>query len=63
MIACWSGYNLNCGLYNKDVRKISGEEDVNKVKKAFQKLRKQNIIEPEDEKARTFDFKYKLIEQ
>ncbi|MDY7993798.1 ATP-binding protein [Paenibacillus polymyxa] len=55
--------NPDVFITNKDVRKISGEEDVNKVKKAFQKLRKQNIIEPENAEARTFDFKYKLKEQ
>jgi len=47
-------------IANRDVRKISGENDVNKVKKAFQKLRSSGLIEPENAKARTFDFKYKL---
>lgn len=47
-------------IANRDVRELSGEDDVNKVKKAFQKLRKQGLIEPEDANAHPFDFKYKL---
>lgn len=46
-------------LTNKKVRELSGEDDVNKVKKAFQKLRKLGEIEPVDPAANAFDFKYK----
>lgn len=47
-------------ITNKMVRALSGENDVNKVKKAFQKLRKNGLIEPENEKSKAFDFKYRL---
>jgi ATP-dependent DNA helicase RecG len=47
-------------ITNKIVRELSGEEDVNKVKKAFQKLRKQNLIKPEREDAKAFDYRYTL---
>lgn len=47
-------------ITNKIVRDISGEDDVNKVKKAFQKLRKLGKIEPVDENSKAFDFSYKL---
>jgi len=47
-------------ISNKDVRLLSGEEDVNKIKKAFQKLRKQDQIVPENPDAKAFDFRYRL---
>lgn len=47
-------------ITNRVVRELSGEEDVNKVKKAFQKLRKQKLIEPENEDANAFDYRYTL---
>lgn len=47
-------------ITNKVVRELSGEEDVNKVKKAFQKLRKQGLIKPEKEDANAFDYRYTL---
>lgn len=47
-------------ITNKDVRNLSGENDVNKVKKAFQKLRSQGVIVPIDKDASAFNFKYKL---
>lgn len=47
-------------ITNKIVRTLSGEDDVNKVKKSFQKLRKLDKIEAVDEKASAFDFAYKL---
>lgn len=53
--------SLNRTITNKIVREISGEEDVNKIKKAFQKLRKLGKIIPVDEKATPFNFSYKLI--
>lgn len=50
-------------ITNRDVRTLSGEDDVNKTKKAFQKLRRQGLIEPEDENASAFDFRYRLKQQ
>jgi ATP-dependent DNA helicase RecG len=47
-------------ITNKTVRELSGEDDVNKIKKAFQKLRRQEIIVPVDENAKAFDFQYVL---
>lgn len=47
-------------ITNKIVRELTGEDDVNKIKKAFQRLRKQGTIEPENEDATPFHFKYKL---
>lgn len=52
--------NPGVTITNKIVRELSGEDDVNKIKKAFQKLRLQGSIEPENENARAFDFRYKL---
>ena len=46
-------------ITNKIVRELSGEESENVVKHAFQRLRKQEKIEPIDPEARVFDFKYK----
>lgn len=50
----------NPAITNKTVRELSGEADVNKVKKAFQKLRKQGLIKLEDENATAFDYRYTL---
>jgi len=47
-------------ITNRIVRELSGEDDVNKVKKVFQKLRASGSIAPEDEKANPFDFRYRL---
>lgn len=47
-------------ITNKMVRELSGEEDVNRVKTALQRLRRQGKIEPEDPNARAFDFRYRL---
>jgi ATP-dependent DNA helicase RecG len=47
-------------ITNKIVRALSGEDDVNKVKKAFQKLRKLEKIVAVDEEASAFDFAYRL---
>jgi ATP-dependent DNA helicase RecG len=54
------GDTQNKLITNKEVRELSGEDDVNKIKKAFQKLRKQGIIEPENEEAHAFKFRYRL---
>lgn len=50
----------NGSITNKVVRDLTGEDDVNKIKKAFQRLRKQGVIVPEDEAANAFNFKYIL---
>lgn len=47
-------------ITNKIVRALSGEDDVNRVKKAFQKLRRLDRIVAVDEQASAFDFAYKL---
>lgn len=52
--------NDNPMITNKIVRELSGESDVNRVKKAFQKLRRQGLIEPEDKNANPFDYRYIL---
>lgn len=44
---------------NKEVRRLSGENSENKVKKALQSLRAKSIIEPVDPKANVFHFVYK----
>ncbi|HDU5649768.1 TPA: putative DNA binding domain-containing protein [Klebsiella aerogenes] len=45
-------------LTNKLVRQLSGEDDLQKVKKALQKLRDEGIIRPLDPNANAFRFKY-----
>lgn len=45
-------------LTNKLVRQLSGEDDLQKVKKALQKLRDEGIIKPLDPHANAFKFKY-----
>lgn len=45
-------------LTNKLVRQLSGEDDLQKVKKALQKLRDEGIIKPLDPAANAFRFKY-----
>lgn len=45
-------------LTNKLVRQLSGEDDLQKVKKALQKLRDEGIIKPLDPNAIAFKFKY-----
>ncbi len=49
-------------ITNKTVRELSGEDDVNKVKKAFQRLRSLKKIKPVDPNANPFDFAYILKE-
>lgn len=56
------GSDYSKTITNRAVREISGEDDVNKVKKAFQKLRQLGKIEAVDPKATAFDFSYKLKE-
>gem|GEM_PF-4214037 len=50
----------NRTITNRIVRDLSGEDDVNKIKKAFQKLRKLDKIEPVDENATAFNYSYKI---
>lgn len=45
-------------LTNKLVRQLSGEDDLQKVKKALQKLRDEGVIKPLDPNANAFKFKY-----
>lgn len=50
-------------ITNRQVRELSGEDDINKVKKALQRLRKVGDITPVDPKARPFDFSYRLTKK
>ena len=45
-------------LTNKLVRQLSGEDDLQKVKKALQKLWEEGVIKPLDPNANPFKFKY-----
>lgn len=45
-------------ITNKLVRQLSGEDDMQKVKKALQRLRADGIIVPVDENAKAFNFSY-----
>lgn len=45
-------------ITNRLVRQLSGENDVNKVKKALQKLRTESVLKLKDEKAPTFKYEY-----
>tara|TARA_R110001606_G_scaffold399306_1_gene584311 strand:- start:32948 stop:34342 length:1395 start_codon:yes stop_codon:yes gene_type:complete len=48
-------------ITNRKVRELSGEDDINKVKKALQKLRQDGVIEPVDTDASAFKFRYRLV--
>jgi ATP-dependent DNA helicase RecG len=48
-------------ITNRKVRELSGEDDINKVKKALQKLRQDGVIEPIDPHASPFQFRYRLV--
>ncbi|MGK9265596.1 putative DNA binding domain-containing protein [Bacillus inaquosorum] len=50
----------NPQITNKEVRSLTGEEDMQKVKKAFQRLKSKDIIEPVDPNAKAFDYAWKL---
>lgn len=50
--------NPGGSLTNKLVRQLSGEDDMQKVKTALQKLRASGEIKPEDENASAFNFRY-----
>ncbi|MED5018244.1 ATP-binding protein [Paenibacillus chibensis] len=45
---------------NKIVRELSGNSDINKVKQALQRLRKEGKIQLVNSNARKFDYKYEL---
>jgi ATP-dependent DNA helicase RecG len=53
--------NPETEITNRMVRELSGEDDINKVKKALQKLRQEGVIEPVDPNATAFAFSYKLV--
>lgn len=48
-------------ITNRMVRELSGEDDINKVKKALQKLRQDGVIEPVDPSVSAFQFRYRLV--
>lgn len=48
-------------MTNKLARQLSGEDDINKVKKALQKLRAEGKIEVVDATAAAFNFQYRKI--
>lgn len=50
--------NPNGHLTNKLARQLSGEDDMQKVKKSLQKLRTDGKIKPLDPNAHAFRFKY-----
>ncbi len=55
--------NPGAHISNGDVRAISGEDDVNKVKKAIRKLRTEGLIEKVDpSETNYFNYKYKLVD-
>ncbi len=51
--------NPNAVITNKLARKLSGEDDINKVKKALQKLRADGKIALIDENASSFNYRYR----
>ncbi|WP_417383558.1 ATP-binding protein [Gimesia sp.] len=50
--------NPKSEITNKLVRQLSGEDDMQKVKKALQRLRSEGSIKLKDEEAKAFDYKY-----
>ena len=53
--------NSSATMTNKLARQLSGEDDINKVKKALQKLRADRLIEVIDPNASAFNFQYKKV--
>lgn len=51
--------NPNAVITNKLARQLSGEDDINKVKKALQKLRADKRLALVDENANAFNYQYK----
>jgi ATP-dependent DNA helicase RecG len=58
VILGYIGENPEAELTNKLVRQLSGEDDMQKVKLALQKLRAAGRIKPVDEQASAFNFRY-----
>lgn len=64
VILKYFGDNPDSFITNGDVRNISGEDDVNKVKKAIKKLRTEGVLEMVDPEEKSyFNYKYKLSEK
>ncbi|MDY0743248.1 ATP-binding protein [Paucibacter sp. R3-3] len=53
--------NPSATVSNKQIRALSGEDDINKVKKALQQLRADGKIEPVDPNALAFNFRYREV--
>lgn len=53
--------NPTAAMTNKLARQLSGEDDINKVKKALQKLRADGLIDVVDPNASAFNFQYKKV--
>jgi len=51
--------NPDAIITNKLARQLSGEDDINKVKKALQKLRAEKKITLVDENTKAFNYQYK----
>lgn len=50
--------NPDASIGNKLVRQLSGEDDMQKVKSALQRLRANGTIKLEDENATPFNYRY-----
>lgn len=55
--------NPNATIANRDVRRLSGENDMQKVKSVLKKLRLKGDIELVDKNTTTFHYKYKLVKK
>jgi len=53
--------NASATMTNKLARQLSGEDDINKVKKALQNLRADGLIDVVDPNASVFNFQYKKV--
>lgn len=51
----------NQEVTNREIRMLSGEEDMQKVKKAFQRLKARGKIEPVDPDVNPFNYSWRLI--
>lgn len=54
--------NPTSTITNKKVRELTGEDDINKVKTALQKLRRRGVIEPVNPNAAAFSYAYRKTE-
>jgi len=59
VVMSYLGENPNAVITNKLARQLSGEDDINKVKKALQKLRADKRLTLVDENANAFNYQYK----